>query len=154
MRRWRRLPLMLGLGIIVIGTGLSLRLSASPLHPHPREITLLASQWRYSPGIVMVNQGDSVTLILKTDDVVHGFYLDGYGISRGVLPGQTTEIHFVATKAGRWMFRCSTTCGPFHPYMTGWLRVQPNTPLKLGWIVVGAIGVGALVMAWEEARGR
>ncbi|HYM92407.1 MAG TPA: cupredoxin domain-containing protein [bacterium] len=149
----RRRSLVLGLTIVlVIGVGLTLRLAASPVRAHPREITLQASQWRYSPGIITVNQGDQVTVILKAEDVVHGFYLDGYGISRAVRPDQTAEIHFVASKPGRWMFRCSVTCGPFHPYMIGWLRVEPNTTLKFGWIVVGAVGVAALLFAWEEAR--
>ena len=151
----RRSPMVLGLIILaVIAAALSARLSASPRSPHPRQITLLASQWRYSPGIVTVNEGDPVTVILKTDDVVHGFYLDGYGVSAGVRPGEPTEIHFVATKAGRWMFRCTTTCGSFHPYMIGWLRVQPNLALRFGWIGVAGVGVAALVMAWEEARKR
>jgi cytochrome c oxidase subunit 2 len=146
--------LLIASSVLLAGAWLSGGLAASPLRPHPREITLQASQWRYSPGIITVNQGDAVTLVLKTDDVVHGFYLDGYGISRAVRPDQTTEIHFVATKAGRWMFRCSTTCGPFHPYMIGWLRVQPNNPLKVGWIAVAGIGIAALVVAWREARRR
>lgn len=149
-RRW----FLVGVGtLLLVGTWLTFRLGAAPL-AHPRVITVQAGQWRYSPGIITVNEGDLVTIVLKTDDVAHGFYLDGYGIQRQVLPDQSTEIHFVANRAGRWMFRCSVTCGPFHPYMIGWLRVQPNLALRLGWIAVGTIGATALFAAWEEARGR
>jgi hypothetical protein len=52
------------------------------------------------------------------------------------------------------MFRCAVTCGPFHPYMIGWLRVQPNVTLRLGLLALGAIGATALYAAWEEGRGR
>jgi heme/copper-type cytochrome/quinol oxidase subunit 2 len=128
---------------------------ASPLGGSTsRVITVEASQWQYSPGIITVHEGDRVTLRLKTDDVTHGFYLDGYGITTAVLPHETTELHFVASRPGRWMFRCSVTCGPFHPYMIGWLRVQPNTTLRWGWVAVGAISLAALYAAWEEGRGR
>ncbi len=140
--------------LLVAGTWVTLHAGAVPLASHPRVITIHASQWRYTPGVITVNEGDPVTLRFTTDDVTHGFYLDGYGLSGAVLPDQTAEIHFVATRAGRWMFRCSTTCGPFHPYMIGWLRVQPNLALRLGWVAVGTIGLAALYVAWEEGRGR
>jgi heme/copper-type cytochrome/quinol oxidase subunit 2 len=139
------IAVLLAAGFFVI------RLNASPL-PHARTITLDASQWRYTPGIVTVNEGDPVTLIIKASDVTHGFYLDGYNILETVVPGQTVTVRFVATRAGRWMFRCAVTCGAFHPYMIGWLRVQPNTTLRLGLLALGAIGATALYAAWEEGR--
>ena len=152
MRRRRYLAIVVG-GVLLAAGLLAVRSGASPL-PHPRTITLQASQWRYTPGVVTVNEGDPVTLVVKTDDVTHGFYLDGYNISQTVLPDQTVMVRFVATRSGRWMFRCSVTCGPFHPYMIGWLRVQPNVTLRLGLLAVGAIGATALYVAWEEGHRR
>jgi heme/copper-type cytochrome/quinol oxidase subunit 2 len=147
-RRWKILA------VIVLAAGFWVtRLGASPLSS-ARVITIQASQWKYSPGVITVNEGDRVTLRLTTDDVTHGFYLDGYGITTAVIPHETTEIHFLATKSGRWMFRCSVTCGPFHPYMIGWLRVQPNTTVRWGWVFVSTVGLTALYAAWEEARPR
>jgi len=152
VRRRRYLAIVVG-GVLLAAGLLAVRSGASPL-PHPRTITLQASQWRYTPGVVTVNEGDPVTLVVKTDDVTHGFYLDGYNISQTVLPDQTVMVRFVATRSGRWMFRCSVTCGPFHPYMIGWLRVQPNVTLRLGLLAVGAIGATALYVAWEEGHRR
>src|SRR5579864_5176950 len=132
-------------GVLLTAGVFAVRLGASPL-PHPRTITLEASQWRYTPGIVTVN--------IKASDVTHGFYLDGYNVTETVVPGQTITARFVATRSGRWMFRCAVTCGPFHPYMIGWLRVQPNVTLRLGLLALGTIGATALYAAWEEGRGR
>ncbi len=153
---WRRKGRLIVIGgvLVLAGALLQMHLGASPLASHARVIVVKAGQWRYSPGVITVNQGDAVTLRLETGDVTHGFFLDGYGLSQAILPGRPAEVHFVATRAGRWMFRCSVTCGPFHPYMVGWLRVQPNTTLRLGWVAVGTIGLIALYSAWEEARGR
>jgi hypothetical protein len=65
MGMWRP-RIVLGLIVLaMIAAALSARLSASPLRPHPRQITLLATQWRYSPDIVTVNEGDPVTVILQ-----------------------------------------------------------------------------------------
>jgi cytochrome c oxidase subunit 2 len=152
MKGRRYLAVVAG-GVILVAGFFAVRLGAAPL-PHPRTITLEASQWRYTPGIVTVNEGDPVTLIIKASDVTHGFYLDGYNVTETVVPGQTITARFVATRSGRWMFRCAVTCGPFHPYMIGWLRVQPNVTLRLGLLALGAIGATALYAAWEEGRGR
>lgn len=152
MWRGRRRLVVSGGAILLAGALLQMHLGASPLASHAQVITIKAGQWRYSPGVITVNEGDAITLRLETDDVTHGFYLDGYGVSQAVFPDRPAEVHFVATRAGRWMFRCSVTCGTFHPYMVGWLRVQPNTTLRLGWVVVGTIGLVALYAAWEESR--
>jgi len=138
-------------GLLLAAGVFTVRLGASPL-PHPRTIKLEASQWRYTPGIVTVNEGDPVTLIITASDVTHGFFLDGYNVTQTVTPGQTITVRFVATRSGRWMFRCAVTCGAFHPYMIGWLRVQPNVTLRLGLLAVGMIGATAVYAAWEEGR--
>lgn len=148
-RRWT----IVGAVVIALAAGFwAARVGAAPVGTSARVITIEAGQWKYSPGVITVNEGDRVTLRVKTDDVAHGFYLDGYGIQRAIMPGQTAEVHFVATKTGRWMFRCSVTCGPFHPYMIGWLRVEPNTTLHWSWIAVGTVGLAFIYAAWQEAR--
>ncbi len=150
MRDRRYLAVVAGAVLLAAGV-FAVRLGASPL-PHPRTITLTASQWRYTPGIVTVNEGDPVTLIIQASDVAHGFYLDGYNVTETVVPGQTITVRFVATRTGRWMFRCAVTCGTFHPYMIGWLRVQPNVTLRLGLLALSAVGSIALYAAWQEGR--
>ena len=45
-----------------------------------RSIVLDARMFAYTPGRLRVNQGDRVTLTLQSSDVVHGLYIDGYGV--------------------------------------------------------------------------
>jgi len=100
-----------------------------------------AKKFSYTPNIIRVNKGDLVRIRLISEDVHHGFFLDGYGIRTSAHPGQEGSLKFVADKPGRFTFRCSVTCGEFHPYMVGYMIVGPNSRFWMyGGIVLG-IGV-------------
>ena len=86
-----------------------------------------ASQFTYRPAMFQVNPGDTVTIELVSTDVVHGLYLDGYGVSVTADPGQTASVSFLADKAGSFRFRCNEPCGALHPFMVGKIQVGPNT---------------------------
>jgi heme/copper-type cytochrome/quinol oxidase subunit 2 len=111
-----------------------------------------ATQYEYAPGRVRVNEGDQVVLTLTASDVVHGFYLDGYGLEPRVEPGVSEQITFVADKAGKFRYRCSVSCGPLHPFMSGELVVASNTPF---WRAIGLVLVaagGMLVVLWRTGK--
>jgi len=67
-----------------------------------------------------------VILTLQASDVVHGFYLDSYGVEARVEPGISQQVEFVADRAGKFRYRCSVSCGTLHPFMIGELVVGPN----------------------------
>ena len=79
MRWWMAYGLLVGVAALVV--------AFAPLpavdRPQPAERTIRveASQYSYSPSIINVNPGDRVTIQLVSTDVVHGLYVDGYGIS-------------------------------------------------------------------------
>jgi heme/copper-type cytochrome/quinol oxidase subunit 2 len=95
--------------------------------PALRTFRVEASQFAYAPAVLAVNPGDTVTIELVSTDVVHGLYLDGYGVSVTADPGQTAHLTFTADKSGSFRFRCNVTCGALHPFMIGKLQVGPNT---------------------------
>lgn len=114
-----------------------------------RTFTIEARRFAYDPSIIRVNRGDKVSLRIMSKDVIHGFYLDGYGIDLEVLPGgRTVSTVFVADKVGRFGFRCSRTCGVFHPFMMGVLIVEPNYlfPGSVG-LAIGIAAASLLFMA-------
>lgn len=121
----------------------------SPAHGSPQEHTFRvdASRFRFEPGTLAVNPGDRVTLELRATDVVHGLYLDGYGLSVIADPGQTATLSFVADRAGSFRFRCSVPCGDIHPFMLGRLRVGPN------WLLIRSIGLALVVAVWGVISG-
>ncbi len=109
----------------------------------PRIIDIIAKRFEYTPNRVSVQKGELVTLRMESLDVTHGLYLDGYGIDIKARPGLIGKATFVADKTGRFSFRCSETCGEFHPYMIGFFDVSPNNRFNL---FVWLIGITFMIM--------
>jgi cytochrome c oxidase subunit 2 len=117
-------------------------LGATSGEPREKTFTIEARQYAYEPAVIRVNRGDRITIKLSSKDVTHGFYLEGYDIdakiraqypyfwvrhpSQGEEYEQTEQISFVADRSGKFRYRCSITCGSFHPFMQGELIVEPN----------------------------
>lgn len=101
-----------------------------------------AKKFSYTPNFIKVNKGDTVKIRLISEDVTHGFFLDGYGVETSAYPGQDGSIKFVADKTGRFTFRCSVTCGEFHPFMVGYLTVNPNSRFMAYLVLTILICVG------------
>jgi heme/copper-type cytochrome/quinol oxidase subunit 2 len=125
-------------------------------HPAPRErtIRIAASQFAYAPGQIRVNPGDIVTLELVSTDVVHGLYLDEYGVSLEADPGQTASTTFTASQAGSFRFRCNVTCGAMHPFMIGRLTVGSNTALYRGLALTLLAAFGVLSFPSQRRTAR
>ncbi len=117
--------------------------------PSTRTVTIDARQFEFAPARLEVNQGDRVIITLRADDVVHGFYLDGYGLETRVEPGNSQRIEFVADRAGKFRYRCSVTCGPMHPFMVGELVVGPNALFWRAVVLTLVAAAGALALFWR-----
>jgi cytochrome c oxidase subunit 2 len=91
-----------------------------------KEYNIKLERFKYTPEVIKVNKGDRVRLNIDSVDVEHGFYLDGYDIDELIPEKGFKTVEFVATRSGAFRFRCSTTCGPFHPFMVGKMVVGPN----------------------------
>ena len=111
--------------------------------PQARTFEIDARQFAYSPSELRVNSGDAVTIQLVSTDVVHGLYVDGYGISAEADPGKSATLTFVADKPGSFRFRCNVTCGAMHPFMIGQLTVGGNDWLlrSISLAVLAVMGV-------------
>lgn len=131
--------------LLIVMAGLVVTLAPLPVRsiaPQERTFQIEARQFAYSPSEFKVNPGDTVTIQLLSTDVVHGLYIDGYGVSVEADPGQTTTVTFVADKPGSFRFRCNLTCGAMHPFMIGKFTVGTNTWLyrSIGLAVLGVVG--------------
>ncbi|MDK1031383.1 MAG: ethylbenzene dehydrogenase-related protein [Planctomycetia bacterium] len=125
--------------------------NTTPDDQEPRVITILAKRFVYNPSQITIDEGELITLRLESLDVSHGLYLDGYEINIKARPGKVGKATFVADKTGRFSFRCSETCGEFHPYMIGYLTVGPNR--RYHWFI-GALAVCAAGVALAVLTGR
>jgi polyferredoxin len=111
-----------------------------------------AKKFSYDPNIIKVNKGDLVRIRLISEDVHHGFFLDGYNIQTSAYPGKEGSLEFIANKTGRFSFRCSVTCGDFHPYMIGYLYVGSNNKFFAGLIIVFLCGFGSFLLTIRKKR--
>ena len=132
--------------LLFFATGLGVAFAPLPVPasaPQAWTFRLDARQFAYSPSELRVDAGDRVTIELVSNDVVHGLYVDGYGVSVEADPGQTATLTFVASRPGSFRFRCNVTCGAMHPFMIGKLTVGTNDWLyrSMGLAAIALMGV-------------
>lgn len=139
--------------LLVVMAGLVVAFAPLPVQsiaPQERTFRIDARQYAYSPSEIHVNQGDTVTFELISTDVVHGLYVDGYGLSVEADPGQTATMTFTADQPGSFRFRCNVTCGAMHPFMIGKITVNTNH-----WLY-RALGLATLavftVLQWTKQK--
>ena len=140
---------MLALGALFAPLPLA---SASPIE---RVIGVRARSFAFTPERIRINRGDRVTLILNSEDVTHGLYLDGYNVNLVSQPGVSQRATFTAERTGVYRFRCSVSCGTLHPFMIGEMEVAPNTrTLRSALLaIVAAFGTVAFLWAREVRPG-
>ena len=131
--------------VLIVGAALAIAFAPlpaeAPLKPVPHVFRVEARQFAYAPAELRVKAGDTVTIQLVSTDVVHGLYVDGYGVSVTADPGQTATLTFVADRSGSFRLRCNVTCGAMHPFMIGKLTVGTNE-----WLY-RSIGLAILALA-------
>lgn len=120
--------------------------------PVTRRFELDARMFAFEPARLAVNQGDEVTLVLHSQDVVHGLFVDGYPVNIIAEPGKPAQATFVADRRGKFRFRCSITCGSLHPFMIGEMVVGPNLPFWRALAALTVIAIGSLVTLAVHTR--
>ncbi|MBD1843766.1 cytochrome c oxidase subunit II [Cyanobacteria bacterium FACHB-63] len=78
------------------------------------------------PGELHVPLGQKVILNMKAQDVIHSFWVPQFRIKQDVIPGENTELQFIATKLGEFPIVCTELCGAFHGGMRS--NVVVHTP--------------------------
>jgi plastocyanin len=141
--------LVIGLSLIAVLGWLLLPFPTDGQPAQTHHISIDMTQYAFNPARVQVNQSDRLVIDLTASDVVHGFYLDGYGIEQRVEPGVTRQVTFTADEVGKYRFRCSVACGELHPFMIGELVVTPNLPF---WRAVGLMMTILFLYLWYLKR--
>ena len=88
---------------------------------------VIASQFRFEPATIDVDEGDRVRLTLTSADVTHSLAIKALKV-KVVIPegGEEVTVEFVAHKPGSFPFVCSEYCGSGHGRMKGRLVVNPT----------------------------
>jgi len=152
------------LATVLLGGVVGYVAAPKPPAPQERQITIRARQYAYEPEVLRVNKGDTLRLRFISEDVVHGFFLEGYDldvkifplepefeVSRPSKPGsgeRVQEVAITVEREGKFRYRCSHTCGYMHPFMQGEMIVAPNRlfPTSIG-MGLGVLFGGLIVAA-------
>ena len=114
-----------------------------PKIPPTAEVTGRQFEWRLrypgpdgqlytSDDIFHVNDlhvplGEEVLLVMKSQDVLHSFFLPNFRIKQDVVPGMKQYLWFKPVKAGEFDIVCAELCGWGHYKMKGRITVEPRT---------------------------
>jgi cytochrome c oxidase subunit 2 len=68
-------------------------------------------------GELHVPIGKDVKLNISAQDVIHSFWVPQFRMKQDAIPGQATELRFIATKLGTYPVICTELCGSYHGSM-------------------------------------
>lgn len=69
--------------------------------------------------------GRPVVVTLRSEDVIHSFFLPEFRVKQDAVPGMETPVWFQATRTGEFTLACAELCGTGHTRMGG--RVVVHT---------------------------
>jgi cytochrome c oxidase subunit II len=104
-----------------------------------RMVVITANQWwweiRYPDAnsgqdVVTANElhlpvGEPVKLVLRSNDVIHSFWLPNVAGKRDIIPGLENTLVIRVDKAGVWHGRCAEFCGYQHAFMGVTVIAEP-----------------------------
>ncbi|MDH4063261.1 MAG: cupredoxin domain-containing protein [Acidobacteriota bacterium] len=94
----------------------------------PPVIEVAARRFAFEPARIEVALGDTVRLVVRSEDGVHGVAIKKFKVDRRIpRGGEPVTIEFVATEAGTFPILCSEFCGKGHDTMVGALVVSVPT---------------------------
>ena len=80
---------------------------------------------------MVVPVGQTVQILLVSDDVIHGFYVRDFNFSRYALPGVENRFDLNVLKTGTYPGQCTQICGLYHSEMLFSVRaVSPSAFLQ------------------------
>ncbi|HEY9761433.1 MAG TPA: cytochrome c oxidase subunit II [Trichocoleus sp.] len=68
-------------------------------------------------GELHIPVGRDVQLNITGQDVIHSFWIPQFRLKQDALPGQRSELRFVASKVGTYPIVCAELCGGYHGAM-------------------------------------
>ncbi len=128
---WTAFPLVVFIGFFIWGATVFMQLQQLP--KDALVIDVVAKQWMwkfYHPGgqreinnlHVPVNR--PIVMRMRSEDVIHSFFVPSFRIKQDVLPGRDTHTWFEANEPGTYRLFCAEYCGTDHSHMGGTVQVM------------------------------
>lgn len=114
------------MSLLLISYPSFLTFSALENKAQDRTIFIQARQYEFTPSRIEARLGDTLTIILQSNDSRHGFFIDELDIDQQINVQAPVSVKVVLNQTGTFTFLCNVPCGSYHPYMNGKLYVDPN----------------------------
>ena len=123
---WSLIPLLI-FGVL-FGWGAKIYFRESVEPRDAQEVHVIGKQWMWKlehlQGKREINQlhvpvGQTVKLVMTSQDVIHSFFLPSFRVKEDVLPGRYTTQWFTPKKVGTFPIFCAQYCGTNHALMIG-----------------------------------
>jgi cytochrome c oxidase subunit 2 len=116
-------PAFLALAIIAATVGAAaVRLHAQ--EAAPREISISAKRFEFTPNQLTLKRGEPVTLHISAIDRDHGFYQKDLKIDLDLAPEHESVVTITPQTTGRFVAICDHFCGSGHGNMKMIINVE------------------------------
>ena len=133
------IPLALAGGLFAYNLLIDREISEDRASQVEIDVTGFQWQWRFEyrdegvriigdlsdPPTLVLPAGRTVTLRLRTTDVIHAFFVPGFLVKRDLVPGIENEITLRPTRPARYQGHCAEFCGLEHARMNFDVEVLP-----------------------------
>lgn len=122
--RTRHSKALIFIGFFVIG------LFVTMVYLHAQEsvrvIQVHAKRFSFTPSEITLQKGETVKLVLTSEDVPHALVIPELNVKQEVSKGHPAEVTIVADKAGDFHGMCGHFCGTGHGSMLFTVHVKDN----------------------------
>lgn len=94
--------------------------------------------------------GEPVELVLRSDDVIHSFWIPALGGKTDLLPGHVTHLTLEADHPGTYVGQCAEYCGIQHAKMRLLVIAQEPTEFERWAADEGAAAIGDVISRGAE----
>ncbi len=124
---WTVIPVILVVIIFYMGFNTYIHMSVAPKNSYEVQVTAFQWGWnfKYPNGAqsddLFVPAGRPIKIIMRSNDVLHSFFIPDFRVKKDVVPGRYSTLWFEAPEptgmeAFHWLF-CTEYCGTGHSNM-------------------------------------
>jgi cytochrome c oxidase subunit II len=130
---WVTIPFILVTGLAIYGWIVLDDIEASQQDEMVVRVTGAQFAWsfeypeeRVSSTELVLPVDQPINFRIRTEDVVHSFWVPAFRLKSDAVPGLTTQIRLTPNRVGRYQVVCAELCGLGHATMRQLVRVVPQ----------------------------
>jgi len=121
---WSVIPIILVMVMFYAGFKTYLGMETPPRGAY--EVKVVGQKWQwsfaydngYTDPVLHVPVDEPIILLMRSEDVIHSFFVPAFRVKKDVVPGRYTKAWFTATEPGVYPVYCAEYCGTGHSDMT------------------------------------